>query len=192
MNTNRSIKTSPTSTGTFRSTSRRLAAVGFALSIVASACTNSSSSNDSVTPSTVNSAPVDNPTDTKITGNGNNAVAAGKTANFEGPAPRLFEVKLSEGVAPSVPEDLPLLSSGEDLEAARIAELIAKLPAWEDPKVLATPFAFPAQSSPPPRTGKTVSQVFPPASTNSAQPPATAHPGRRPRSSPTACVGPFR
>ena len=81
-----------------------------------------------------------------------------------GPAPRLFTVSLSEGVLPRVPSSTTTITEGNELDPQRVTELIAKLPKWDDPSALTTPFQWPIQSTPRPRAGKTVNEVFPPAS----------------------------
>ena len=81
-----------------------------------------------------------------------------------GPAPRLFTVSLSEGVLPKVTADATPVTKGVELDPARLKELISRLPKWEDPSALATPFKWPTQSTPRPRTGTTVEETFPPAS----------------------------
>jgi alpha-2-macroglobulin len=91
------------------------------------------------------------------TGNKDNPGDSGKAV------PRLFDVKLSPGVSPDEVVQVLAVTKGDELDPAKIAELTAKLPGWNDPATLATPFKFPTQSSPPPRTGATISESFPPA-----------------------------
>jgi alpha-2-macroglobulin len=92
-------------------------------------------------------------------------VATGVPAALsEGPAPRLFNVSLSEGVVANLAAVNSVVTKGDELDPTRTAELVSKLPKWDDPSLLTTPFNWPAQSSPPPRTGSTVNQVFPPTS----------------------------
>jgi alpha-2-macroglobulin len=79
------------------------------------------------------------------------------------PTPRLFEVKLTQGSAPAEVATALTVSTGNELSPAKVQELTAKLPAWDDPASLGVPFAYPVQSSPPPRPGKTVVESFPPA-----------------------------
>jgi alpha-2-macroglobulin len=81
-----------------------------------------------------------------------------------GPAPRLFNVSLSEGIVPSLSAVNAIVTQGDELNPTRVAELVSKLPKWDDPSLLATPFNWPTQSSPPPRVGATVNEVFPPTS----------------------------
>jgi alpha-2-macroglobulin len=81
-------------------------------------------------------------------------------------APRLFDVQLTQGSAPSEVATAVTVSTGNELSPAKVQELTAKLPAWDDPASLGVPFAFPVQSSPPPRPGKTVVESFPPANTD--------------------------
>ncbi len=81
-----------------------------------------------------------------------------------GPAPRLFTVSLSEGVLPKVTANPTNVTNGTELDPARLKELVSRLPKWEDPSALATPFKWPTQSTPRPRTGTTVEKTFPPAS----------------------------
>jgi alpha-2-macroglobulin len=102
------------------------------------------------------------------------AVAPGTTpvvvpAVTGGPTPRLFNVNLSEGVVPALAPVGAAAVKGDELDPNRITELVSKLPKWDDPAALTTPFAWPTQSSPPPRAGATVAEKFPP-STQSAPP----------------------
>ncbi len=95
------------------------------------------------------------------TGNGGQVLS-----NPTGKAPRLFKISLSEGSVPNVVNATNAVVTGDELDPQRVKELLAKLPAWDDPTTLTTPFAFPTQSSPPPRTGKTVDVPFPPVATD--------------------------
>jgi alpha-2-macroglobulin len=102
------------------------------------------------------------------------AVGSGTTpvvvpAVVGGPTPRLFNVNLSEGVVPAVATANSAAVKGDELDPNRVTELVSKLPKWDDPAALTTPFAWPTQSSPPPRAGATVAEKFPP-STQSAPP----------------------
>ena len=94
------------------------------------------------------------------TGSSNDGSSAEVALNIA--TPRLFAVKLSTGKLGSETATTNAVVAGDSVSAQRQRELIAKLPAWDDPLSLTTPFAWPKQAPPPPRTGKTVDQQFPP------------------------------
>jgi alpha-2-macroglobulin len=144
-------------------------AVVFALAILTGGCTSASSSPSRALPPSSRARPASTSTSTSRATTGNKPARA-VLLNAKGPAPRLFDVTLSKGDVPVVATVSDAVETGDPLADGRRAELIGKLPKWEDPTTLTTPFAWPTQSPPPPRTGATVNQPFPPAAT--ADPPA--------------------
>ena len=78
-----------------------------------------------------------------------------------GDAPRLFGLKLSEGEAAATTPDVVSVVDGEQLTPEQIAAVTARLPEWIDDGSGAQPFAWPIESSPPPRTGATIDVPFP-------------------------------
>jgi alpha-2-macroglobulin len=86
-------------------------------------------------------------------------------------APRLFGVNLTKAVLTQETPKPADIVAGEPIDDAKLKELIGTLPKWDDVAELAASFKWPIQSSPPPRTGKTITETFPPAS--SLNPPPT-------------------
>lgn len=78
-----------------------------------------------------------------------------------GVAPRLFGLRLSEGQALTTPTATEVVS-GDELDTGRIDEILARLPDWTGGEAEQQPFNWPVQSPPPPRTGTTVTESFPP------------------------------
>ncbi len=138
----------------------RVAALAVVAAVLAGGCT-SNSPTPIVDGTSATTAPGPEPT---VTSDLPTAVLAGTV----GAAPRLFDVTLSQGSAPAVAGPVTAVSSGQPLSDARRDELTGKLPKWDDPTSLSTPFNWPTQSSPPPRTGTVVSEPFPPAATPEA------------------------
>ncbi len=131
-----------------------------ALAAIVSGCTNTTSTPSAgpTQPATTSQPETLQPTPT-------GKPAAAVLLNATGPAPRLFEVSLSKGAIPAVAAVSNQVAVGDTLTDDRRTELIGKLPKWDDPTTLSTPFKWPTQSPPPPRTGATANQPFPPAST---------------------------
>ncbi len=141
----------------------RFTAASAAIAVLVSGCTSSPEKRvpDSI-PASSSAAPSSGSPSTETAAS---TVATGVVgAVSSGPAPRLFNVSLSEGVVPNLAAVNAVVTKGDELGPDRTAELVSKLPKWDDPSLLATPFNWPAQSSPPPRTGATVNEVFPPTS----------------------------
>jgi alpha-2-macroglobulin len=152
---------------------RRIAAGAAALSLAlfASGCTNSSSppsTSSAIAPSTTPTEPSD--PDLVTTSPGASLDGSAALASF---TPRLFDVVLTQPPATtsgSSGDAKPPVVTGTELTAEQISALTSKLPAWEDPSSLAQPFAFPTQSSPRPRPGKTVTETFPPTASDGSAP----------------------
>ncbi len=141
----------------------RFTVAALALTLIVSACTNSSPPGTTSPPTQPGSVAVDSTIpQAGVSPSGTPPKAP------TGPTPRLFEVNLSEGKLPDLVATATAFTQGDALDETRQSELIGKLPKWEDPSALAVPFAWPIQSSPPPRTGKTDIQPFPPADTSDA------------------------
>ncbi len=83
-------------------------------------------------------------------------------SNSSAVAPRLFTVKLSAGKVLAEASTAATVAAGAPLTPTRVSELTGRLPAWTDPASLAVPFSWPNQAPPPPRTGQTLDQPFPP------------------------------
>jgi alpha-2-macroglobulin len=139
----------------------RFTAATAAVAVLVGGCT-SSPRDPSATPTSPPSSTTSTPPTTEVTATttASNVVVATGT----GPAPRLFNVSLSPGVVPNLASTNAVVTKGDELDSARTAELVSRLPKWNDPSLLTTPFNWPAQSSPPPRIGNTVNEVFPPTS----------------------------
>jgi len=88
----------------------------------------------------------------------------------DGVAPRVFGLQLSEGEAQVAPPPTTPVVEGAMLEQQRINEIIARLPEWLDAELLQPDFSWPVQSTPPPRTGNTVAEAFPPVDTTPVVP----------------------
>ncbi len=131
-------------------TTRRVVAILVAMGLVVAAC---SDGGDSATTST----PGDGPTATPVT---NPDQPSG-----DGVAPRMFGLQLSEGEAQVAPPTPTPVVGGSELDQQRINEIIARLPDWLDAEVQQPDFNWPIQSVPPPRTGNTVVEPFPPVDT---------------------------
>jgi len=80
----------------------------------------------------------------------------------DGVAPRVFGLQLSEGEPQAAPPPTTPVVAGAELDRQRIDEIIARLPAWSDAELQQPDFNWPVQSTPPPRTGNTVVEAFPP------------------------------
>jgi hypothetical protein len=92
------------------------------------------------------------------------STAGGTPAGYDGGAPRLFGLHLSEGTA-GAPASGTSVVSGEPLSPERIAELLARLPEWIRGTAAQEEFNWPTATTPPPRAGVTVDGVFPPEQT---------------------------
>ena len=104
-----------------------------------------------------------NPVTTSTTGSTGNGTGDGTT-------PRTLGLRLSEGEALAVaPEPTPVVD-GDPLDQSRIDEITARLPEWTDVTSQHQSFNWPIQSSPPPRTGATVAEQFPPTETEPVVP----------------------
>ncbi|MGB8858357.1 MAG: alpha-2-macroglobulin family protein [Ilumatobacteraceae bacterium] len=88
----------------------------------------------------------------------------------DGSAPRLFGLRLSEGTSLVAPPGPTPLVDGDSLDQQRIDEITARLPEWVDSTSQHQAFNWPIQSSPPPRTGNTVTEPFPPTDTTPVEP----------------------
>ncbi|MDO8364468.1 MAG: alpha-2-macroglobulin family protein [Actinomycetota bacterium] len=86
-----------------------------------------------------------------------------------GPAPRLFGLQLSEGEALAAPAEPTAVVPGEGLDQAALDAIIARLPQWLGGGAQEEPFNWPVQSSPPPRTGETIDEPFPPTDTTTPE-----------------------
>ncbi len=82
----------------------------------------------------------------------------------------MFGLQLSEGTAQVAPPLTPPVVDGSELDQQRIDEIIARLPDWLDAEVQQPDFKWPIQSTPPPRTGNTVVEPFPPSDTTPVVP----------------------
>ena len=87
-----------------------------------------------------------------------------------GAAPRLFGLRLSEGEAQVAPPEPAPVVDGAELDQQRIDEITARLPEWLDAGSQRQSFNWPTQSSPPPRTGNTIAEPFPPTDTTPQEP----------------------
>ena len=87
-----------------------------------------------------------------------------------GAAPRLFGLRLSEGAAIGAVAEPTAVVEGDQLDPARIDEITARLPVWQDNGTQQQSFRWPIQSSPPPRTGETINEPFPPTETTPVEP----------------------
>ena len=85
-------------------------------------------------------------------------------AGYEGGAPRLFGLHLSEGTA-GAPAGATTVATGDPLSPAAIAAVIARLPEWVRGIAAQEEFNWPTSTTPPPRAGITVDGVFPPEQT---------------------------
>ncbi len=146
----------------------KFVAAAMSVAVLLSGCTSSTpSTTPTTTPTTTaTSAP---PTTTASAPSSVAGDARAGTPNrggvgTDGKAPRLFDVSLSPGKAPAQTQAGNQVVTGTELDAQRIKELTGSLPAWDDPSSLTTPFAWPPQAPPPPRTGNSVAVPFPPAS----------------------------
>ena len=134
---------------------RRLGAILVAMALVVAACSDSGGSATTSTPRDgTRVTPVTNP-DQPFGG---------------GVAPRLFGLKLSEGEAQLAPPPTTPVVDGAELDQQRIDEIIARLPKWLDAELQQPEFNWPVQSTPPPRTGNTVVEAFPPSGTTPVVP----------------------
>jgi len=88
----------------------------------------------------------------------------------DGVAPRVFGLQLSEGEAQVAPPTPTPVVEGAELDEQRINEIIARLPEWLDAELQQPDFNWPIQSTPPPRTGNTVVEAFPPVDTTPVVP----------------------
>ena len=120
--------------------------IGFVLAglMFASACTSASDSSSST--STV-------PTTKPVT-------AASLRATSQSLALHLSEGR-SQGLA-AIPISLV---QGDELDATAVAAILARLTDWTIDDTLSKDFNWPVQTLPPPRTGQTIDQNFPPADT---------------------------
>jgi alpha-2-macroglobulin len=84
--------------------------------------------------------------------------------------------RLSEGGDEAESQARPPVAPGVPLDEATTKHLVDRLPALEAPPEDEPPFALREKSLPPPRTGKTASATFPPASESVAPVAATAGP----------------
>jgi uncharacterized protein YfaS (alpha-2-macroglobulin family) len=92
------------------------------------------------------------------------STAGGTPAGYEGGAPRLFGLHLSEGTA-GTPAGATPVATGDPLPPARIADVLARLPEWLRGSATQEAFNWPTATTPPPRAGITVDGVFPPEQT---------------------------
>ncbi len=136
-------------------TTRRVAAILVAMGLIVAAC---SDSDGSATTSTPGSGPQ------------TTSVTDPDQPSVDGVAPRVFGLRLSEGMAQAVPPPTAPVVDGAALDQQRIDEIIARLPAWLDGEISQPDFNWPIQSTPPPRTGNTVVQTFPPTDTTPVVP----------------------
>ena len=136
-------------------TTRRAVAILVAMGLVVAAC---SDGDDSATTST----PGDG---TEVT-----PVTDPDQPSGDGTAPRVFGLKLSEGTAIAVPPPTTPVVDGAELDQQRIDEITARLPGWLDGELQQPDFNWPVQSVPPPRTGNTVVEAFPPVDTTPVVP----------------------
>ena len=122
----------------------RLRGVGFVLAglMFASACTSASDSATSTVPTT---KPV---------------TVASLRATSQSLALHLSEGR-SQGLA-AIPISLV---QGDELDATAVAAILARLTDWTIDDTLSKDFNWPVQTLPPPRTGQTIDQNFPPADT---------------------------
>ena len=132
-------------------TSRAMATL-VAIALIAAACSDDNSS----APTTSNGAT--NGATTTVSVDGTPIVPVG-----DGDAPRVFGVRLSQGEAAVVPDVAVPVVGGDALDPQRIAEITQRLPEWRDDSAPAAEFNWPTQSTPPPRNGAIVDEVFPPA-----------------------------
>ncbi len=144
---------------------RTPAALAVSMALLIAACTNNSS------PAPTSGAPTTQATSAPVVSAGPDRIPSGKVTREGAIAPRLFDVVLTQGSAPGEATKAVVVGAGDQLPAATVKELTATLPAWDDPATLSVPFAFPTQSSPPPRPGKTIVENFPPAKTDAGTPP---------------------
>jgi alpha-2-macroglobulin len=148
----------------------RSGALALVAAVLVGACTTSSKP-EATSPTTDAPRATDAPKSTKP------PVIPGESQLPQGDVPRLFEVKLTKGVLPDNTSKAAAVAAGEAIEAARITEFVAKLPKWEDLAALTTPFNWPVQSPPPPRTGETITEKFPPDSSITPPPSSVGDPG---------------
>jgi alpha-2-macroglobulin len=134
-----------------------------ALAVLVGGCTNSPAPSPNTTTPASSTSTIASPATTPVTSSAVPPDVVVTTAS-SGPAPRLFNVSLSAGVVPNLSAANAIVTKGDELNPTRVSELVSKLPKWDDPSLLATPFNWPTQSSPPPRVGATVNEVFPPTS----------------------------
>jgi len=136
-------------------TTRRVAAILVAMGLVAAACSGDGGSATTSTPGEgTQFTPVTNP----------------DQPSGDGVAPRLFGLRLSEGEAQAAPPTPTPVVDGAELDQQRINEIIARLPEWLGAEVQQPDFNWPVQSTPPPRTGNTVVEAFPPVDTTPVVP----------------------
>lgn len=96
--------------------------------------------------------------------NRTSSTAGGTPAGYEGGAPRLFGLHLSEGTA-GAPAGTTPVATGDPLPPTRIADILARLPEWIRGPATQEAFNWPTATTPPPRAGVTVDGVFPPEQT---------------------------
>lgn len=131
--------------------SRRLSALVVAIGLLVASCDNGGGAASTTTPT---SGPK------PVTGGGAPA----------GAAPRVFGLQLSEGEAQTAPAESPEVVSGDELDQQRIDEITARLPEWQGSVSQHQSFNWPIQSTPPPRTGDTINEPFPPTDTTPVEP----------------------
>jgi len=133
----------------------RLTAVAVVLGLVMAACDSGGGASPTTSPTTV-------PT----VGTGGGKVNAA--------APRTFGLRLSEGQSLAAAVQAAPVVPGDELTPQRIDEIKSRLPEWTDNTNQHQSFRWPVQSSPPPRTGNTIDEPFPPKDTT---PPPTVDNG---------------
>ncbi len=126
---------------------RRVGAILVAMGLVAAACSDGSGSATTSTPGE---------------GTQGTSVTLPDRPAVDGVAPRVFGLQLSEGAAQVAPPPKAPVVDGAELDQQRINEIIARLPDWLAAEVQQPDFNWPIQSTPPPRTGSTVVEAFPP------------------------------
>jgi alpha-2-macroglobulin len=132
----------------------RAVAVGLVAATLAAGCSSGDDDDGDAAPATTST--------TRGTGSGTGTgTSAGDPIVVE-----TLGLSLSEGHAQQAPSDPLEVVDGTPLDAAEIAAILERLPAWSGADELAEAFNWPAQSLPPPVAGQTIDVPFPPPSEN--------------------------
>ncbi|MEQ1701640.1 MAG: Ig-like domain-containing protein, partial [Ilumatobacteraceae bacterium] len=97
-------------------------------------------------------------------------IGGNDVATADGDAPRVFGLQLSEGQALLAPAAPNPRVDGDALGPDRVDEITTRLPEWLDAGSQHQSFRWPVQTTPPPRTGNTMQEPFPPVTTEPVPP----------------------